>query len=105
MARTFSMAFDNLPDGFEKRMYATLEAQSLVISAALAYIARNSESKNTLNDIRYQLDALANANKQLYPIHERDRGYAMEHVGTIFKDAEAMKNVEIPWAKGRVERE
>ncbi|QQB34260.1 hypothetical protein I6I07_27275 [Achromobacter deleyi] len=84
-------------------MHATLEAQSLVISAALAYLAHNSDNKNTLNEIRSQLDALANANKQLYPIHARDRGYAMEHIGTIFKDAEAMKNVEVPWANGRAE--
>lgn len=97
MARTFSMAYDNIPDGFQKRVEATLEAQSLAISAALAFIARYAEHDEALGHIKHQLDVLANTNKQLYPINERDRLFAMDHVGTIFKDAEAMKNVEFPW--------
>ncbi len=97
MARTFSMAYKDTPQDFQKRVEATLEAQSLAISAALAFIARYAKHDEALGHIRHQLDALADANKQLYPINERDRLFAMEHVGTIFKDAESMKNVEFPW--------
>lgn len=97
MARTFSMAYDNIPNGFQKRIEATLEAQSLVISAALAFIARYAKHDEALTHIRIQLDALAQTNKQLYPMDERDKFYAMEHIGTIFRDAAQMKDVEFPW--------
>ncbi|MEN4917558.1 hypothetical protein ABE485_02715 [Achromobacter spanius] len=97
MARTFSTAYDNIPNGFQKRVEATLEAQSLAISAALAFIARYAKHDEALAHIRIQLDGLAQANKQLYPMDERDRLYAMQHIGTIFTDAAKMKDVEFPW--------
>ncbi|WP_150101655.1 hypothetical protein [Achromobacter xylosoxidans] len=100
MARTFSMAYKDTPQDFQKRVEATLEAQSLAISAALAFIARYAKHDEALTHIRMQLDGLAQANKQLYPMDERDKFYAMEHIGTIFRDAEQMKDVEFPWDSG-----
>lgn len=97
MARTFTMAYDNIPNGFQKRVEATLEAQSLAIFAALAFIARYAKHDEALTHIRIQLDGLAQTNKQLYPMDERDRLYAIQHIGTIFEDAAKMKDVEFPW--------
>ncbi|MFP3745575.1 hypothetical protein SB816_21090 [Achromobacter sp. SIMBA_011] len=91
------MAYKDTPQDFQKRVEATLEAQSLVISAALAFVARYAKHDEALAHIRLQLDGLAHAHKQLYPMAERDRLYAMEHIGSIFEDAAKMKDVKFPW--------
>ncbi|WP_159913059.1 hypothetical protein [Pantoea sp. 18069] len=41
MALTFSLAYKNNPEDFEKRVYAQLQAQSIAIAAALALAAMN----------------------------------------------------------------
>lgn len=93
MATTFSTAYDNDPDGFEKRVYATLHAQSIAIAAALALAAKSSEQGDNhalrnLDSVLRELDS----KERLYPINDRDRLYAQAHVGSIF--AEARKIIE-----------
>ena len=88
MATTFSTAYEGQPDGFEKRVYATLHAQSIAIAAALALAAKSSEqgderALNNLDSVLRELDS----KERIYPIDERDRLYAQNHVSSIFTEA------------------
>lgn len=95
MARTFSMAYDEKTlEGFSKRMYAMLEAQSLAISAALALAATNDPHPQALAHAQLRIS-------QTQPkIHNNiDQTMISAHLGDIFTDARKQLEIQFEWDK------
>lgn len=97
MSRTFSIAYENDPEGFQKRVFAELEAQSIAIAAALALAAKSSEQKDdrAFNILQVQISSLDKA-KRILPINERDRLHAQTCLSNIFEEARKILATKFP---------
>lgn len=98
MATTFSLAYQNTPDDFQKRVYAQLHAQSIAIAAALALAARHDKHSEALAHQQVRIRELEQTDRIL-PIDARDRQFAESHLMDIFTEARKILAVEMPWDK------
>lgn len=98
MATTTSLRYkDDDPRDFQKRMYATLNAQSIAIAAALALAAKGSEQgdERALN-LMHALIREMDSKERIFPVDERDRGFSLEHLAQIFTEAEKLLKTKSP---------
>ncbi|TKR55392.1 hypothetical protein D7I39_11305 [Allopusillimonas ginsengisoli] len=96
MATTFSMAYDNDPEGFQKRVEAQLHAQSIAIAAALALAAKHDIHKEVSLGHQQSRISEVDSKDRLLPINDRDKLYAMQHLSDIFAEARKILAVEFP---------
>lgn len=99
MATTYSTAYGNTPDEFQKRVYAQLNAQSIAIAAALALAAKNDEHQK--DALSHQIARIVELNQTnlIMPIDDRDRKFAESHLSDIFAEARKMLAIKFEWDK------
>lgn len=102
MALTFSTAYKNNPEDFEKRVYAQLQAQSIAIAAALALAAKHDSHKNAIDHAQIRAQQLDKTHR-IFPIDARDKTFAEAHLNDIFSEARKMLAVTLPWEENSAE--
>ncbi|QDQ87705.1 hypothetical protein FMZ60_08955 [Alcaligenaceae bacterium SJ-26] len=97
MPYTFYTAYDNDPNGFEKRVFAELKAQSIAISAALALAAKASTQgdEKALNIINVQLRTL-DSREKIIPFNQQDKLHIESCLSNIFSEAKKILATEFP---------
>ncbi|USY23959.1 hypothetical protein NIZ92_11560 [Alcaligenes sp. 1735tsa3] len=97
MAKTFSVAYADTPEGFQKRVYAELEAQSIAIGAALALAAKSSEQGDdrALNILQVLIAEL-DKNEGVFSHDQRDKLHAQTHLSNIFTEARKILATKFP---------
>lgn len=95
MAITFSTAYKNTPEDFQKRVYAQLQAQSIAIAAALALAAK--DSPNSVASLNQLIEGIAaiDGERNIFPIDARDNEFTKKHLEDIFNEAKDMLNAQI----------